>query len=64
MRLRGNTSPDDWNPITLLDMMLRRECWHANVSWKEWRLQFIYDWYDGPIWQWWVGPLCVWIAFG
>ena len=61
MRLRGDTSTDDWNPLTLFWMMARRKCWHFDFDLKEWRLRADYTWYDGPIFQLWVGPLCVWL---
>jgi hypothetical protein len=60
MRLRGKTSTDDWHPITLLDMMRHRECWHCDWDWKDWRFGGNYTWYDGPMWHLFIGPL--WIA--
>jgi hypothetical protein len=60
MRWRGNTGIDDWNPITLLWMMTRRECWHCGIDWKDRRWGGFYTWYDGPMWHVFIGPL--WIA--
>lgn len=68
MRLRGNTSTDDWNPITLLWMMGRRECWHCGWETKEdvrkrkaiHRGFMVYAWYDGPMWHFFFGRF--WIA--
>lgn len=54
MRLRGDTSTDDWNLQTLFWMACRSEYW--NLDWAEWRFRFDYYWYDGPIFQFWIGP--------
>jgi hypothetical protein len=64
MRLRGNTSTDDWNPITLLWLIWHEgyRCYECGYSSREWRLGFMYTWYDGPIWQFEVGPF--WVAIG
>lgn len=62
MRLRGYTDTDDYNLITLLSMMKDRDYWASGFDWKDWRLRWTYDWYDGPIWQLWIGPLWVSVA--
>lgn len=60
MRLRGSTDSADWHPLTLWAMLTDPSTWDGGVTWREWKLDALYAWYDGPIFQLRVGPF--WIA--
>ena len=44
---------------TLLHMMRHRQYWHFGVTWKQWKLEYRYDWCDSPLWTIRVGPLWI-----
>ena len=59
MRFRKLTDAEDFNIRTLIWMAKRPEYWDVMWTWREWRLEARYDYYDGPLWQVRIGPLCI-----
>jgi len=63
MRLRGLTHTRDYNLRTLLWFAARPRYWSCGADMRDWKLfEWLYDWYDGPIWQLRVGPLWVCVS--